>query len=280
VKAAARLVRTKPCAKCGVEKTLTRLVRSKENGKRIWLCKMLRGVVCVDKRPAQIAPDLKKRVVKKFLSADKKRYVVVLRGLDSYTVAWVSKGFGEPVAVEKFVVPFGTSDVPAPVWSSANMELAIWCARHYARKGIRPSINSERLRRKKYLRRALKTFKAHLETKAAIAPPVVPKPFVRPAVALPWIVLYKPKHETTFHVHTAYCSDLDKERSKTVRRGGASWMVEAKSAEEAIGLQLKEFVAEDKGYDASDFVVHSCWDHTEHRVLGKTVLGRVGRKRR
>jgi hypothetical protein len=256
------------------------LVRSKENGKRIWLCKMLRGVVCVDKRPAQIAPDLKKRVVKKFLSADKQRYVVVLRGLDSYTVAWVSKLFGEPVAVETFVVPFGESEVPAPVWSSANRELAIWCARHYARKGSRPSINSERLRRKKYLGRALRAFKAHLETKTAIAPPVVPKPFVKPTVVLPWIVIYKPKDETTFHVHTAYCSDLDKDRRKAVRRGGVSWVIEAKTAEEAIAKQLMEFTVDDKGYDQSDFAVHSCWDHTERPVLGKTVLGRVGRKRR
>jgi len=234
----------------------------------------------VDKRPAQIAPDLKKQVVKKFLTADKQRYVVVLRGLDSYTVAWISKGFGEPVPVEKFVVPFGTSDVPAPVWSSANRELAIWCARHYARKGIRPSINSERLRRKKYLGRALRTFKAHLETKAAIAPPVEPKPFVKPTVVLPWIVIYKPKDETTFHVHTAYCSDLDKDRRKAVRRGGVSWVIEAKTAEAAIAKQLVEFTVDDKGYDQSDFVVHSCWDRTERPVLGKTVLGRVGRKRR
>jgi len=98
--------------------------------------------------------------------------------------------------------------------------------------------------------------------------------------------LYDPKlvlGDNTFHMHTAYCAQMDKHRKKIVnrKRGGASWVIEATTAEEAMKLQLAEFKSEDKGYDLGDFVVHECAAKTlEKKVLGKTVLGRVGRSRR
>lgn len=232
-------------------------------------------------------------VTKKFVTKDKARVVYVMRlpNDDGYEVR--SLGRDDDFVVRTFKVPSPT-EVPTPVWSSALRELAIWYARHVIRKGVIPGERSERSRRKKYIRRALRSFQSHQETKTVVQRlsvtrllPPVKKPKLQQK--MPWVFVYDPQQrcgETTFRVHAAYCSKLSRERvrvRKVLRKkpgGGDTWVVEARTQEEAIQFQLVEFNAEDKGYDRSDFTIHECRDASEKRVLGKTVLGKVGRSRR
>lgn len=221
----------------------------------------------VKPKSPRVPKDLKPYVVRKYRTKDRSKRVIVVRmpNSEGYNVQVVSKG--ALVAVRAFPVPLSrTSVIPTPVWMDTQRELARWYAGHISRKGIPPSDRKERSRRKRYLKRSMAAFNEHLATKQVVrvlqkgVVPTQPKPLLKNA--MPYIVIYDPKQScgtTTFRIHTAYCHRLDFERRKAIRdRGGDSWIVEAKTPEEARTMQLKEFDEGDMGYDASDFEIHKC----------------------
>lgn len=211
-----------------------------------------------------IPKDVRPYVVKKYRTKDRtKRFLAVrLPNDDGYDVRVLAKGKVAPV--RDFKVPVRQSDVPTPVWLSALRQLASWYAGHMARRGQPPSIRQERGRRKKYLKKSLAAFHAHMATKGVVGVlKNVPgaKRLPAPTVQLPYICFYNPnarKSESVFHVHTAYCFNLDHVRRRIHKRGGTSWVIEAKTPDEAVALQVAEFDEDDKGYDKSDFKIHKC----------------------
>lgn len=169
------------------------------------------------------------------------------------------------VLIRSFAVPMNT-EIPVPVLWETQRELATWYARHVAKHGTPPPVKKERGRRRRFMKRSLARFQEHLATKQMVRvlrkeAKAAPKPKLL-SVVMPWICIYDPKQsvgDTTFRIHTAYCSRLDFERRKAIRdRGGDSWVIESKTADDAVALQLEEFVADDMGYDATDFEIHNC----------------------
>lgn len=237
-----------------------------------------------------IPKEMKPFVTNRYRTKDRSRKIVVVRdtGDSGYSVHSIGKGV--VTKLRSFAIE-GT-ELPVPVMKTAYRQLAAWWAGQVARTGM-PSVKKEGSRRRRFLKKALAVFQQHLATRAVVqqmkSPPPPPKGPKQLAMVLPWICLYDPKQScgpkdrslrTTFRVHTAYCNKLDFERKKAIRdRGGDSWVIEAKNAEEAVKMQLAEFDAGDYGYDASDFTIHQC---AQDRVLvkGKTTLGRVSNKRR
>jgi hypothetical protein len=237
-------------------------------------------------RPLAIPKDLRGLVIRKFKSKDKtKRYVVIRLPHDGgYRVSALHRGV--QTVVRGFEVPT-TTDIPKPVWLSVQRQMSGWFAGHVARKNADPSVKQERSRRRRYIKKALANYNAHLVVKDAVrvahghvkpTQPKGPLPMV-----VPYICIYDPRAHgvrTTFTIHEATCGRLDQERNRSVlKHNGDSWIVEAHSPEEAITLQLKEFDEDDMGYDRSDFSLHinGCC-RVEKKVLGKTVLGRVSSK--
>jgi hypothetical protein len=100
-------------------------------------------------------------------------------------------------------------------------------------------------------------------------------------MVVPYICIYDPKArgvKTTFTLHSATCGRLDQERKRSIlEHNGDSWVIEARTPEEAVALQLKELEEDDMGYEATDFTIHGCTT-VEKRVMGKTTLGRVSNK--
>lgn len=234
-----------------------------------------------------IPKDMKPFVTNRYRTKDRTRKIVVVRdtGDSGYSVHAIGKG--TVTKLRAFTIE-GT-DIPVPVLKVAYRQLAAWWAGQVARTGV-PSAKKEGNRRRRFLKKALDVFQAHQATRQMVwqmkNPPVVPKGPKRLQMPIPWICLYDPKQSigepgvlrgdrTTFRIHTAYCNKLDFERRKAIRdRGGDSWVVEAKSAEEAVKLQLAEFDADDYGYDRGDFTIHAC-AQDRPLVKGKTTLGRV-----
>jgi hypothetical protein len=216
--------------------------------------------------PNRIPKDVKPFVVRKFRTKDRSKRVVVVRlpQDQGYNVQTMAKG--KLVVVRDFSVPpTGTSGIPTPIWLSTQRELARWFAGHLSRNGQPPSARKERGRRKRYMKRATLAYNAHAETKSVVhklkgRPKPTPPP--APRIVMPYICIYDPKQscgDTTFRIHTAYCNKLDHERRKAIRdRGGDSWVIEAKTAEEAQAMQLKEFDENDMGYDIGDIHIHEC----------------------
>lgn len=235
-------------------------------------------------RPMMIPKDLKPFVVKKFKAKDRSKRLVVIRlpGDEGYEAAAICRGVRERVRL--FAVP-NDSSVPVPVWLAVQRQMAGWFAGVVARRGNMPSVKSERSRRKRFLKREQEKFNSHQavkDTLRAVRGEVKPIPDRGPLKMLvPYICIYDPKArgiKTTFTLHTATCGRLDQERKHSVlKHNGDSWVVEARTPEEAVALQIKEFDEDDMGYDATDFTIHGCTSVVK-RVMGKTTLGRVSNK--
>jgi hypothetical protein len=235
-----------------------------------------------------VPKDLKAMVLKKYRTRDKtKRYVVVRLPKEEGCVVQCI-GHGQTNTVREFrVPPQSQSEVPIPVRLRVDREVAIWWARMIARRGQAPSAKQELSRRRRILRMAVGEYLDHMATKQVVTAlktgPVAPKPPKKPKVMLPFIFVYDPmcrRRDPVFHVHTAYCTQLDKVRKRMLKRGGTSWVVEATRATEAVALQLAEFTEDKKGYDGGDFDIHGCAMREKPRVTSKTTLGRVSDKPR
>lgn len=235
-------------------------------------------------RPMMIPKDLKPFVVKKFKAKDRSKRLVVIRlpNDEGYEAAALCRGVRERVRL--FAVP-NDSSVPVPVWLAVQRQMAGWFAGVVARRGNMPSVKSERSRRKRFLKREQNKFNTHYSIKEVlrvVRGEVKGVPLQGPLKMLvPYICIYDPKArgvKTTFTLHMATCSRLDQERQRSVlRHNGDSWVIEARTPEEAVALQIKEFDDDDMGYDSSDFTIDGCTSVVK-RVMGKTTLGRVSDK--
>lgn len=225
----------------------------------------------------------KPSVIKKFRTKDKRKRLLVVRlpNEQGHAIHSVSKVGLSGIRV--YGIP-PKSEVPTPILMSVSRELAIWCARFYARHGELPSVRKERTRRKRYTRKAVAVLAVHQATKSVvdkIGKPTVP--FVRQVLPmlLPFICIYDPKcrrNDPVFHVHAAYCSRLEHARKKFHKRGGTSWVIEAKTPAEAIALQVAEFKEDDRGYEAEDFKFHGCvTEKGEEQDVVKKKKTRTGR---
>lgn len=218
--------------------------------------------------------DLKSRKLKKFKTKDRKFLVLVLSaGGDAFEIVRIAVG-QPPVVIRKFECG-RDSQVSDDILRTVARELAMWYGRHLALHNmVPPSARSERSRRRSVTKKALAKHQTHQHTKSVVRAVSNPRttPVQKPApqrIPLPYVFLYDPKggpknakQPTTFVVHQATCPKLDGRR-RAVRKRGASWIVEATSAELAIAEQIREFDSEDKGYDRSDFTIHQC--HLENR---------------
>ncbi len=210
-----------------------------------------------------VPKDIKPSVVKKFRTKDKTKRLIVVRlpNEQGYAIHAVSKVGLSGIRVYNMPLK---SEVPTPILLSVQRELAIWCARFYARHGELPSVRKERTRRKRYTRKAVAVLAVHQATKSLvdrIGKPTVPHKRKVLSILLPFICIYDPKcrrNDPVFHVHAAYCSRLEHARKRFHKRGGTSWVIEAKTPAEAIAAQVAEFKEDDKGYDPEDFRVHRC----------------------
>jgi len=223
-------------------------------------------------------------VFKKFRTkADRTHRILVVRNGHGYVVS--SLVAGVLTTVRDFSTPT-TSEIPEPIWQTAQREIARWWASRYARNGAVPSTKQERGARKRELKRAVAGFNAHVATKKVVhilkgeAKPIPETPLLE--MKVPFVCIYDPRlvlGDTIFRVHSALCGCVTKERTKVVARTGASWIVEGNTPEDAIAKQLDEFDAGAMGYDARDFLVHDCIP-PKIRVSSKTVLGRVSKRSR
>ena len=237
-------------------------------------------------QPMAIPKDVRPFVVRKFRSKDRTKRLVVIRlpNNEGYEAAALCKGVRTRVRL--FAVPQDSS-IPPPVWLAVQRQMAAWFAGHVARRMNMPSVKAERSRRKRFIKREQAKYDTHLATKhmvRVVKGEVKPVPVAGPLKMLvPYICIYDPKARgirTTFTIHMATCGRLDQERKRSVlKHNGDSWVIEARTPEEAVALQLKEFEDDDMGYDATDFSFHinGCV-RVEKKVMGKTVLGRVSDK--
>lgn len=219
-------------------------------------------------RPTTIPKAVRPFVVKKFRTKDKTKRFLVLRMPDDAGFEIRCITHRQNTSVRMFTVDTKNTELPIPVQHSVLFNMAVWCTRLLV-KGTMPSPKLERSRRRRFTKKAFAEWQAHQATKSVVLQlkdrRIKPKAPEKLKVLVPYICLYDPNlalGDTTFRFHTAICDRLDKERAKVVRsRGGASWVVSAKSMREAVALQLAEFVEGDMGYDASDFTIHSCGGH-------------------
>lgn len=223
----------------------------------------------VKPKPLAVPQYLVRRLVKRFKTRDQKHLVMVLRdvmGAGHFEI-WFSGRSQEPACA----IAFLGSDMPEPVRAPVTRQMAIWWARIVAHRNlVRPSEKEVGSHRRSEIKKALKKLKAHEETKQVVHrlhhPRVTPVPKPTPErIPLPYVFVYDPRaikrarknQPTVFTVHQADCPTLDGRRRSVAKRG-ATWVVEQISADLAIVDQLAEFEEEQKGYDRSDFTVHSC----------------------
>jgi hypothetical protein len=212
--------------------------------------------------------DMKPRRLKKFKTRDRKFLVLVLRaGVDAWEVVRIARGV-PPLVMRRFDTT-GESEITSDLRSHVAREMAIWFARHLALNNmVLPSARKERGRRREIFKKAVPKHQHHQATKAVVAALRNPRTKAPEKVVgkldSAYVFIYDPKSRpskasqpTTFVLHTATCKNLDGRR-RSVRKRGASWLVEARTPEEAIREQIREFDEEDKGYDRSDFTVHAC----------------------
>ena len=235
--------------------------------------------------PTALPAMYKKLVTWQLRSRDKtKRFFVLRMPNDTgYEVGCVAKRNTQHL--EWFRVD-RKSEVPTPIQMSVARDLAVWYAKR-VRSGTMPSEHQTARHRRRFIRDALVTFKQHQETKAVVTQlkhgVPTPKTPEKKKVLLPYLCFYNPlarRKDPVFIVHTAYCARLDQQRKRMMKKGGASWVIEAKNATEAVALQVAEFDEEQKGYDTGDFEIHGCAQPKERRVTSKTTMGRISKKRR
>lgn len=216
-------------------------------------------------RPTTIPKAVRPMLVKKFRTKDKTKRFLVLRLPHDAGFAVQCVANRRLTEVRSFTVDTKNTELPIPVQHSVLFNMAVWYARMLT-KATLPSAKQERGRRRRFTKKAFAEWQGHQATKSVVRQlnnqRVKPKPREKLKVLVPYICIYDPRlslGDTTFRFHTATCERLDKERRKAVRdRDGASWVVQAKSLQEAIALQLAEFEEGDMGYDRSDFEVPVC----------------------
>lgn len=215
----------------------------------------------------RVPPAIQKIAQKTFRTRDKQRLVVLASDRANHWDVYTAS-LKQCVRLREFDCT-GPSEILEPVRHAAERALAVWWARTVARNNlVVPSVKKERSRRRSEMKKAVRKHQAHTATtvvvRRLVRPRVdpVPPPTRRLGQSL-FAFVFDPnfeaatKHPTAFVVHTATCGDLDGRR-RSVKKRGAVWMLEADSADAAIGKQVKEFEADGKGYDRSDFTVHRC----------------------
>jgi hypothetical protein len=206
-----------------------------------------------------IPKDLKPFVLKVFRS----RHTVGMRTLvvrDTGNMVAVATLAGVvPTIVRDFPLPVNTH-LPESIWRTTQLELAIWYARYIAHHLQPPSAKKERGRRRKIWKKAIARYQQHEQTRAALEHHgAIPKPPDRRKkyrAADSFICIYDPHQtngDTTFRIHNPACPRLDQQRKRAVRKGGESWVIEARTPQQAVALQLQEFTEDNKGYEPIDF---------------------------
>ena len=223
------------------------------------------------KKILAIPTDVRRQCLKKFRSQHR---VVVVQSLGAslgYKVA--SWAVCRETILRTFVVPTAT-EIPVNLWESVQRELAIWFARYVARHKHLPSVRNERGRRKRLWKKLLPKHQAHMETKNVVLRLQGKTTPVKAPVAGPtgYIIIYDPALRIFprlkyFRVHSTSCDRVDMERRRVHRKNrkglaGDSWLLEALTPEKAVRKQVAELDEDNKGYDASDFLIHECCGRT------------------
>jgi hypothetical protein len=238
-------------------------------------------------RPPMVPKELRPYIIRKFKTKNRSHRYLALRLANDvgFAVLVVSRNAPQIKTVRDFRTTKKQSEIPTPIQMVVNRELAVWWARHIARNLQPPSTKKERSKRKRLTRKAMRSYQAHLTTKSVVdklkgrTVPLLKKP----SVLMPYICIYNPmarRHDAVFHLHTAYCSRLDQERRKMLKRGGTSWVIEAKTANEAMALQLEEFMEDDKGYVGEDFEIHRCRGEGDDHKASACPKPKIARNRK
>jgi len=189
--------------------------------------------------------------------------VSVPPGTEEYRVVQIAKNQQRCLEVFR-IPPRDQSEVSSDLMLGVELQTAIKFARYVARHQKTPTIRRRQWWRRRCLRKAVNRYNQHMDVKTLLKaslgelkpPKMMRKPFIRT-----YVILYDPKSalgEEVFRIHSAGCSLLTRDRARVIRHEGASWVFEGQDAKDVVKRQVREFDEDNKGYDASDFFIHTC----------------------